>query len=77
MLTTQWRLGQRRWRGAKLHMSRENADEAIVSVLSDMSDLPLDAEVKLGDIEYTHVMHRIGIADDERGISVSAFNSSI
>lgn len=45
---------------------------------SDLSvyDLPLDAE-DIDDVEFAHIMRRIGIAAGEPGTSVSAFNSSI
>jgi hypothetical protein len=45
--------------------------------MSDIHDLPLDAVVSIDDIEYAHIMRRIGIAEGEQGTSVSAFNSSI
>ena len=45
------------------------------SELSDMHDLPLDAEVDVD--EYTSVMRRIGVSDGEPWHQVSAFNSSI
>jgi len=45
--------------------------------MSDLSDLPLDAEVNLDDAEYAHIMRRIGITEGEPGTTVSAFNSSI
>ena len=46
---------------------------------SDLSvyDLPLDAEVGFDNAEYAHTMRRIGVAEDELGTPVSAFNSSI
>jgi hypothetical protein len=58
-------------------MSRLYVDHDIVSEVSDTRDLPLDAEVNLDDVEYAHLMRRIGIAEGEPGTSVSAFNSSI
>ena len=58
-------------------MSRQSAADAIVSGMSDLSDLPLDAEVNLDDAEYAHIMRRIGITEGEPGTTVSAFNSSI
>ena len=58
-------------------MSRQYADDAIVSDVSDVSDLPLDDEVTADDVEYARIMRRIGIAEGERGTTVSAFNSSI
>jgi len=45
--------------------------------MSDIHDLPLDAEVSFDEVEYAHIMRRIGIAEGEQGTSVSAFNSSI
>jgi hypothetical protein len=53
------------------------ADSVFVSDVSDIRDLPLDAEVPIDDVEYAHIMRRIGIAEGEQGTSVSAFNSSI
>ena len=53
------------------------ADSAFASDVSDIRDLPLDAEVTIDDVEYAHIMRRIGIAEGEPGTSVSAFNSSI
>ena len=48
-------------------------------IASDLSvyDLPLDAEVGFDNAEYAHTMRRIGVAEDELGTPVSAFNSSI
>jgi hypothetical protein len=51
--------------------------DMIVTDMSDISDLPLDAELSSDDFEYAHIMRRIGIAEGEPGTSVSAFNSSI
>jgi hypothetical protein len=45
--------------------------------MSDIHDLPLDAEVSIDDVEYAHIMQRIGLVEGEPGTSVSAFNSSI
>ena len=59
------------------HMPTTYADEVIVSDVSDNRDLPLDTQDKIDDVEYTHIMRRIGIAEGEPGTSVSAFNSSI
>jgi hypothetical protein len=53
------------------------ADAAVVSDVSDICDLPLDAEVTIDDVQYAQIMHRIGIAEGEPATSVSAFNSSI
>jgi hypothetical protein len=55
-------------------MPTNNADV----LTSDLSvyDLPLDAEV-IDDVEFAHIMRRIGLAAGEPGTSVSAFNSSI
>ena len=52
-------------------------DAVFTSDMSDIHDLPLDAEVSIDDVEYAHIMRRIGIAEGEQGTSVSAFNSSI
>jgi len=57
-------------------MSRVSEDDVIVSGVSDMRDVPLDAEDNVSDVEYAHIMRRLtGIAEGEP--SVSAFNSSI
>jgi hypothetical protein len=58
-------------------MSTIYAGDVFTSDMSDIRDLPLDAEVSIDDIEYDNVMRRIGIAEGEQGTSVSAFNSSI
>jgi len=54
-----------------------SADDVFASDMSDIRDLPLDAEINIDDVEYAHIMRRIGIAEGEPGTSVSAFNSSI
>jgi hypothetical protein len=59
------------------HMPTIYADEVIVSDVSDNRDLPLDTEDNIDDVEYAHIMRRIGLAEGEPGTSVSAFNSSI
>ena len=51
--------------------------DMIVTDMSDIRDLPLDAEINIDDVEYAHIMRRIGIVEGEPGTSVSAFNSSI
>lgn len=53
------------------------ADAVLTSDMSDIHDLPLDAEVSIDDAEYAHIMRRIGLVEGEPGTSVSAFNSSI
>ena len=53
------------------------ADDVFTSDMSDIRDLPLDAEISFDKVEYGHIMRRIGIAEGEQGTSVSAFNSSI
>jgi hypothetical protein len=58
-------------------MPTTDAGAVFTSDMSDIHDLPLDAEVSIDDIEYAHIMRRIGIADGEPGTPVSAFNSSI
>jgi hypothetical protein len=58
-------------------MPTSYADDVFTSDMSDIRDLPLDAEVSFDEVEYGHIMRRIGIAEDEQGTSVSAFNSSI
>ena len=58
-------------------MATSYADDVFTSDMSDIHDLPLDAEVSIDDVKYAHIMRRIGIAEGEPGTSVSAFNSSI
>jgi len=58
-------------------MSRESADDAIVSGMSDVRDLPLDDEIIVDDVEYARIMRRLEIAEDEPGTTAFAFNSSI
>jgi hypothetical protein len=53
------------------------ADAVIASDMSDIRNLPLDADANIDDVEYAHIMRRIGIVEGEPGTSVSAFNSSI
>jgi hypothetical protein len=58
-------------------MATSYADDVFTSDMSDIHDLPLDAEGSFDEVEYAHIMRRIGIAEGEAGTSVSAFNSSI
>jgi hypothetical protein len=58
-------------------MPTSYADDVFTSDMSDLRDLPLDTEVSFNEVEYGHIMRRIGIAAGEQGTSVSAFNSSI
>lgn len=58
-------------------MATSYADDVFTSDMSDIHDLPLDAEVSFDGVEYAHIMRRIGIAEGEPGTPVSAFNSSI
>ncbi len=53
------------------------ADAVFTSDMSAIHDLPLNTEVNIDDAEYSRIMRRIGIAEDEPGTSVSAFNSAI
>jgi hypothetical protein len=57
--------------GARLPMSSKLKDAG-----QSHTDLPLDAEVNVDDVEYRRIMDRI-IEADEPGGTVSAFNSSI
>jgi hypothetical protein len=61
--------------GAGLGSADPYMSSTLVSGTPDIQDLPLDADVKFDDAEYTHIMRRIGVAEGEP--SVSAFNSSI
>lgn len=67
---------RRRPREPISHMPTLDLD-MIVTDMSDIRDLPLDAEINIDDVEYAHIMRRIGIVEGEPGTSVSAFNSSI
>ena len=58
-------------------MPTSYADDVFTSDMSDLRDLPLDAEVSFDEVEYGHIMRRIGIVEGEQGTPVSAFNSSI
>ena len=58
-------------------MATSYADAVFTSDMSDIHDLPLDTEVDFDEVEYAHIMRRIGIAEDEPGTPVSAFNSAI
>jgi hypothetical protein len=48
----------------------------LTSDMTDIHDLPLDAELNFDEAEYAQIMRRAGIGG-EPGASVSAFNSSI
>jgi hypothetical protein len=58
-------------------MPTSYAGDVFTSDVSDIHDLPLDAEVSFDEVEYAHLMRRIGVVEGEPGTSVSAFNSSI
>jgi hypothetical protein len=58
-------------------MPTSYAGDVFTSDVSDIHDLPLDAEVSFDEVEYAHIMRRIGVVEGEPGTSVSAFNSSI
>ena len=62
--------------GAQLPMSKGLYSDDIEADLS-VYDLPLDAEGGIDNAECAHVLRRIGVAEDELGTPVSAFNSSI
>jgi hypothetical protein len=44
---------------------------------SDDLDLSFDFDLNIDAVEYSRIMHRIGIDGDETVTRVSAFNSSI
>jgi hypothetical protein len=44
---------------------------------SDVLDLSFDFDLNIDAVEYSRIMHRIGIDGDETVTRVSAFNSSI
>ena len=58
-------------------MPTSYADDVFTSDMSDIHDVPLDAEVSFDELGYARIMRRIGIAEGEPGTPVSAFNSSI
>jgi hypothetical protein len=58
-------------------MSAAQADEVVPSSVIDLSDVALDAEVNIDNLEYIRIMRRIGIQDGESVTPVSAFSSSI
>ena len=70
-------VGTARLREPNKYMPTTYADAVFTSDMSDINDLTLDTEVSIDDVEYAHIMRRIGIAEGEPGTSVSAFNSSI
>jgi hypothetical protein len=51
--------------------------EFLASDVPDIGDVPLGTRVTVDGGEYIRVMRRIGLAGDEPGTTVSAFNSSI
>jgi hypothetical protein len=59
------------------HMPTISADADIASDVSDIRDLLLGTEDSIDDVEYQHIMWRLGIAEGGPETSVSAFNSSI
>jgi hypothetical protein len=61
--------------GAELSMTTETADVAISSILPDIHDVPLTADVVIDPIEYALIMR--SIVDDNSVTQVSAFNSNI
>ena len=57
-------------------MTAEMADAAITSMLPDIHDVPLTADVVIDHSEYAQIMR--GIVDDDNSVTpVSAFNSAI
>jgi hypothetical protein len=59
-------------------MSVATTDTVLQSDMSDLQFLSFDdSETGIDDVEYAHIMRRIGIAEGEPGTSVSAFNSHI
>jgi hypothetical protein len=58
-------------------MPTSYADDVFTSDMSDIHDVPLGTEFSFDELEYAHIMRRIGITEDEPGTPVSAFNSSI
>jgi hypothetical protein len=50
---------------------------ATVTVDTDESDVAFDFDMNIDAVEYSRIMHRIGIDGDETVTRVSAFNSSI
>jgi hypothetical protein len=63
---------------SRVHMATTTAGAiAIYDASGDDSDLPLDLDLRIDEVEYARIMRRIGIDGDETDTSVSAFNSSI
>ena len=50
---------------------------ATATDVSDELDLSFDFNMNIDAVEYSRIMHRIGIDGDETVTRVSAFNSSI
>jgi hypothetical protein len=50
---------------------------AVDTDVSDDLDLSFDFDMNIDAVEYSRIMHRIGIDGDETVTRVSAFNSSI
>lgn len=51
--------------------------DAVDTDESDVLDLSFDFDLNIDAVEYSRIMHRIGIDGDETVTRVSAFNSSI
>jgi hypothetical protein len=56
---------------------REPVQMATATDVSDELDLSFDFNMNIDAVEYSRIMHRIGIDGDETVTRVSAFNSSI
>jgi FXSXX-COOH protein len=51
--------------------------EAVETGVSDLLDVPLDAEAVIGSGEYARIMRRVNDENKGTDTPVSAFNSSI
>jgi hypothetical protein len=58
-------------------MTKPEAHDCVMSGRSDARDVSLDSDLAIDPVEYSRIMRRIGVADDESVTQVSAFNSSI
>jgi GNAT superfamily N-acetyltransferase len=65
------------WHDSGMSTPTDAQPDRIGSAAPDLGELPLDAEIDIGDAEYAHIMRRVHAGDEGTGTGVSAFNSSI
>jgi hypothetical protein len=63
--------------GDQVHITDTTTEAIATSDVSDYFDLSFDFDMNIDAVEYSRIMHRIGIDGDETVTRVSAFNSSI